>query len=427
MSTKNDKIYLIKRKNFRFASILYLVSLALLPWSWFPPFPWLHEHAQWSDAVFALATVAWAIDLCWTRRWKDLNAIHLMSMAYLAAALLSLVLGSSNPRLAAFRWFGTAELFMLLVVTSDLTADPSLSRSAGRVVALTSFSSAIASILGLLLFYAGMRTHLVGIYGDLIPSRYYARVEGGTYNPNVLASYYIFASAVVAQPDSGLTPWQRRAVQLSLWLTVLLTFSRGILGFGTAALIRRATSRSRKLLAAAVAVVSAAVMVALSVWNLSLDPSRPWAIHFDQSQPSSRLQSITSSFQTLFAHPLFGSGLGTPPGTYRGAPINAHLTPLNIAAKLGLPALLAFAIMIVLIWRRRSRPTDLATWSGLAGLALDGLAQDVSSFRHVWVMLGFAARDIGDRRAEGEGRRAEGRGQSAENTELCFEEPIREM
>ena len=26
--------------------VLYLTSLALLPWAWFPPFPWLHEHAQ---------------------------------------------------------------------------------------------------------------------------------------------------------------------------------------------------------------------------------------------------------------------------------------------------------------------------------------------------------------------------------------------
>ena len=37
---------------------LYLTALALLPWSWFPPFPWLHERAQWSDVVFAAASLA---------------------------------------------------------------------------------------------------------------------------------------------------------------------------------------------------------------------------------------------------------------------------------------------------------------------------------------------------------------------------------
>jgi len=43
-----------------------------------------------------------------------------------------------------------------------------------------------------------------------------------------------------------------------------------------------------------------------------------------------------------------------------------------------------------MLWRRRWRPTDLAIWSGLAGLLLDGLAQDVESFRHLWVMIGLA-------------------------------------
>jgi hypothetical protein len=82
--------------------------------------------------------------------------------------------------------------------------------------------------------------------------------------------------------------------------------------------------------------------------------------------------------------------LGTSPGQHRGAPFDSHLTPLNIAATLGLPALVAFSSLIALLWRRRSRPTDLAIWGGLAGLALDGLAQDIEDFRHLWVMIGLA-------------------------------------
>jgi hypothetical protein len=45
----------------------------------------------------------------------------------------------------------------------------------------------------------------------------------------------------------------------------------------------------------------------------------------------------------------------------------------------------------VALWRGRSRPTDVAIWSGLAALMIDGLAQDVDHFRHVWVMVGLAA------------------------------------
>jgi hypothetical protein len=71
------------------------------------------------------------------------------------------------------------------------------------------------------------------------------------------------------------------------------------------------------------------------------------------------------------------------------------MTFLNIAATLGLPALVAFSCFLLMLWRCRARPTDLVIWSGLAGLLLDGLAQDVESFRHLWVMIGLAeARSI---------------------------------
>ena len=72
-------------------------------------------------------------------------------------------------------------------------------------------------------------------------------------------------------------------------------------------------------------------------------------------------------------------------------PCDAHFTPLNVAATLGLPALAALVAVPILLWRRRSRPTDLAVWGGLAGLALDALAQDVEDFRHLWVLFGMAA------------------------------------
>jgi small-conductance mechanosensitive channel len=72
------------------------------------------------------------------------------------------------------------------------------------------------------------------------------------------------------------------------------------------------------------------------------------------------------------------------------------MTPVNIAATLGLPALIAFTSLIVILWRNRRRPTALPLWSGLAGLALDALAQDVEEFRHVWIMLGLACANSND-------------------------------
>ena len=53
-------------------------------------------------------------------------------------------------------------------------------------------------------------------------------------------------------------------------------------------------------------------------------------------------------------------------------------------------ALLAFVSLPLLLWRQGQRPADLAIWSGLAGLGLDGLGQDSEDFRHLWVLLGLA-------------------------------------
>jgi small-conductance mechanosensitive channel len=48
------------------------------------------------------------------------------------------------------------------------------------------------------------------------------------------------------------------------------------------------------------------------------------------------------------------------------------------------------------LWCERRRPTSIATWSGLIGLAIDGLAQDIEHFRHVWVMVGLADAERND-------------------------------
>ena len=131
------------------------------------------------------------------------------------------------------------------------------------------------------------------------------------------------------------------------------------------------------------------VVVALSFRHVSLDPTRPWAARLlDDASP--RAQSFVTAWAALRAHPWRGTGPGTSPGVVDGLPFDAHCTPLNVGATLGLPALAGFALVPFALWRARARPTDRATWGMLAGLALDGLAQDVEDFRHLWIAFGLA-------------------------------------
>ena len=379
--------------------ILYFTSLVLLPWTWFPPFPWLHEHAQWSDVVCAAAAIAWLIERWQLGNWPRFEPFHIALASYFLFACLSLVFASPNPVSGLPKLVGIGELCALAFITSDLVSRPGMSRGIGRAIAVSALVMATAAAAGLALFYFGIGSQLIGIYGELEPSPWYARVQAGTHNPNLLASFCIFAAAVVARRDSQLPVGLRRVTLAALWITVLFTFSRGILGFVLAAVIRNATTPLRRRLAVSAAVVFLLLIVSATFWKPNLDPTHPFDTHIEQVA-STRFQAATSSLISLTTHPMFGTGLGTHPGVARGLPFDAHLTPVNIAGTLGLPALIAFAFLIAALWMRRSRPADLAVWGGLAGLALDGLAQDIEDFRHVWVMIGLADSDSQTERSD---------------------------
>jgi hypothetical protein len=133
-------------------------------------------------------------------------------------------------------------------------------------------------------------------------------------------------------------------------------------------------------------------MVALTLGRLRLDPADPGATSYElfDRHDNARLDGSAESLETLSDNPVWGMGPGSLTGESEGEPFRAHLTPLNIAATTGLPALVSLGTALTLLWRRRRRPTDVATWSGLAGLAVDGLGQDIDHFRHVWILLGVA-------------------------------------
>jgi hypothetical protein len=373
----------------RAVPFLYLATLALLPWSTWPPFSWLHEHVQWSDLVFAGAAAAWALERL---RAKDVGRprlVHLGLAFYLAAAAASLVAADPRPSSGPAKLLGLAMLVTLTLVTADVGARPGMRAAIGRTVAATALVVSVAAVLGVLLAAAGVTTPLVGVYGDLLPG-VYARAQAGFPHPNLLASFCVFAVGVVGREGAGLSAWQRRVVTGALAVTVALTFSRAILAFGLALVVRAADTPRRRRLAAVFAGLSVAAIVALSTLNLALDPTRPLAGRLLEA-PSPRAQAFVTALATLRAHPGLGVGPGASPGRVDGQPFDAHCTPLNVAATLGLPALFGFVLVPCALWRSRSRPTDRATWGMLAGLALDGLGQDVEDFRHLWVAFGLAA------------------------------------
>ena len=225
----------------RLAKFLYLATLALLPWGTIVGFPWLHENAQWSDVLFALAAALWAAGVVASRQWPRLRLVHAGLGLYLGWAALSLLAADPRPASGPTKLLGVAMLVALMVVTSELARRSGMPRAIGLTVAITSVLVAVAAVVGVGLSVTGRLTFLVGTCGDLLPGPLW-RAQAGFSHPNLLASYCIFASGVVAWPSAGLSRRLRRLAQVAITLTILLTFSRAILGFALAAAIRGATT-----------------------------------------------------------------------------------------------------------------------------------------------------------------------------------------
>jgi hypothetical protein len=310
---------------------------------------------------------------------------------YVAWSLIAAVAGSSAGADALL----VVELAAITILTADFASDARRLRAIVQVVLAGAIVTVALSALGLLLFYAGVHTSLIGPYGEqFVASGSYARAAAGFSSPPLLGSYCIFAAAVLAIEPS-VARRTRLGTRIALGVVAFASLSRGALGFVAAAAIRVAAARrSPRARVAAAVVVTAMVLViaALTLGRLELDPTRPDTVTYVLSDRGNRHEAVSSAFHTLRAHPLLGVGPGVLPGfgTF-GQPFRAHLTPLNVAATAGIPALLALAAFVFGLWRARRRPTDIAVWSGLAGLGLDALAQDVEHFRHVWILLGLAA------------------------------------
>jgi hypothetical protein len=379
------------------AFALYLAALVGFGFKWLSPLSALSERAIWSDVLVAAAGVSWFAARVRPPSFPRLRAFHLALGLFLAAGALSMAFAANLDR-AGVNLLLMLELGVLAVLTSEFASDRKRLNAIVLAICFVSLYTAVLAIIGLALFYAGVDSSLLWHYGDLTPSDAYARVAAGFYSAPLLASFCIFASAVVARDDAEIPRRLRLATQIALAMLVLSTFSRAILGFAAAIAIRAGyrnrDSRRVRFAVVAFVVASVATIGALTVGFLRIDPTHLSDLTYEVAEADNpRRAAVSSSFDSVTEHPIVGKGPGLVPGSFQGDPIRAHLTPLNIAATLGLPALGAAIFLIITLWRNRKRPIPIATWSGMAGLGIEAMAGDVEHFRNVWVMIGVADAD----------------------------------
>jgi hypothetical protein len=364
----------------RAAVVFWIAGIAALPSSRLASVLSYGVSVSIADGFFGLSFVLTGLRVLRGRTpTLPLRAV-VAFLAYAMLGALSAFAGSGGMNGVALS-VGAFALVVLSIVTAILERESPRSREfLGRVTMLASGVVFILVAAGICLFFARHPTGLIGTYGDLPPSRWYARVRAGFDHPNLLASWCIVASTLVGWSNATDRPRLRRTIQVLLAATVLSTLSRSILGFVVAAAWR---SRRRRQ-AILVTTVCAAAVVGSAFVNPRADGGE-----------SGRRQNFTSAAEVVRDRPLFGVGLGQLPARAFGLEYRAHLTPLDIAATQGIPSLVLLTAGLAMLWRARSRPTNLALWGGMAGLGVDALGQDIQHFRHVWLLIGLVVADAG--------------------------------
>ena len=357
---------------------LLVASIAALPFGWFPPLPWIGANAQWSDVLAAVAAVSWVAALIARRRLPRVRLFEITVIGYVAIVAM---------RPWTWKTLGVVELGALAIMTSDLLDDAESARTLALAVACSTIVVVAAGFVGLVWFYAAGSNPFLGIYGDLLTSPRYARVRAFQQIPNQLATYLTFAVAIMAR-DAAPPRTLVRVASVGAAALIPFTFSRALLSFGVAAVARRFLP-SRPLLVAGSAAACAAVLVCLTLFNLQLDPTRPLEAHLSHDL-TVRASASSTAWVTALENPLRGCGTDCRPGMTWKGPMDAHLTPLHLAATLGFPAAIAFLAVLAAAWFGRRRPMEIAVWSGLLALGLEALCTDIEDFRHLWILLGLA-------------------------------------
>ena len=364
---------------------LLVAGVALIALASFPPLP--VRGAQLSDAIAAFGALLVVVSAFDRLAVLVRRPASIAALAYGAAAVVSFATaGGSAMRLLGYLWLVGFGFAVALASEDERTAQ--LIRRALIVAALI---GAITGLVGAVLFWLGKPTGLLNIAGDLVPGNY-PRIRGTMLRANALAG--LLATGLLLLGD---VPRRLRApVAIVLVAAFAFTFSRSWIALAGAGAvwwlaIRPDHTRTRDALAVLAVLATIAVMLAISWLDVRVDPTRPWTTHLGDGM-GTRWIHLNDALATISDHPL-GVGPGRA-ATYNGW--DAHFSPVNIAAVIGIPAALAFVALFALALTRtlRAARAGETTMRGVAAalvlFALDALARDIEDQRTLWVLLGLA-------------------------------------
>lgn len=299
--------------------------------------------------------------------------IGVLTAALAGAGLLGRwVLGGPLPTGGGLRTLGLLAFVVLAALSPTWSLDPETSRwASGEAMKMALIYVAAASLLttperirfvawavalsACIPAYHGLQNYLNGT--DLLEG-YRTRWEGSFYDPNRLAMALVISVLLLLGLRSRLRNPFARIFALALVglqvATIVVTYSRGaVLGLGLGLLtLVLASGRNRARSMALVAVVALGVGI--------LAPDRFWnrtetiVSYEEDASAMGRIHAWQTAENIILRRPLTGVGAAAfisawasyAPGEAGPTPYVAHNLFLEVAAELGLIALLGFCVLI---------------------------------------------------------------------------------
>ena len=403
------------------AQLLFLVYIVSLPFV--QPFHLyiFGMQLQPADIIFVAVLAALAAAVAFGRLRPVFSRYYIFAAVYWVAFLISTIF-SDDRSASSIKLAGVAYLVTISIVAMKLAADLEFVRHAIGAFLVGTAVTAIASVIGAALYYAGYDTpaanFLLFRFGSL-PSGGYPRVNALFTNPNMACNFLNIGAVLTfaAWRLNWIGKLKCCLLAAVTGLAVLLTISPGIGGVILSLSIWFAVSDqnalsqgSRRLILVmgifAAVLFLAAASISLDTENTDVDLVIP--VINVKVEPSVRAVVWAAAFESFVRHPVTGVGTGIDAFRVRYTVLSgerqllteAHNVWLNVADQAGFVGLIALILFCVYLWSAtqftvstddRQYVTAALSCVFVGGFLYQGLTGSFEDARHLWVVFGLMA------------------------------------
>jgi O-antigen ligase len=374
---------------------------------------------QPADIIFVGAALMWVVALAGKRAKIRWSWFYLPLALYLGALVVS-TLASENLRFSALKLLGEIYLLGLAVLTFNLVTSMAALRRVAAAWSTGTAITVIAGVLGILLFYAGVRDRSINIalhgYGSLPPGNY-PRIDALFLYAAMLCNYLSvsFMIAVLMRSLGWRRSYWFRLLLPGIWITAFFTLTPGLGGLALSAGLwawlrskETAHRRAGQLALIGGCAIALAFFISAAVKLFSTDRQLA-PVAERRLMASHRANAWRTAYETFIKHPLSGRGVGmdvaasfyvTPSG-HAELLTDAHNTWLSIAGQTGFIGLLAFTSLVLYLLkglgplRISGQPgatiKTCLTIAFIDAFLYQSLTGSFEDMRHIWVLIGMLA------------------------------------